>query len=86
MARQNELPGIDDRKIPDLHEAALVYEELKQQRMALTPKEVAAKETVLTLMKKHKKKTYRCNGVEVDLVQETETVKVRVKSGDEDEE
>jgi hypothetical protein len=75
---------VDDRKINDLHEAALAYEDVKQQRMTLTPKEVAAKADVLRLMKKHKKKTYRCNGVEVDLVSEDETVKVRVKSAEAD--
>ena len=85
--RQKRLPGMADAKLEALHNAALSYAEVRDQRQALTKQEVDLKGSLLTLMHKSKKDHYEYNGVTVDLVAEKETVKVRVKKAklDEDE-
>jgi hypothetical protein len=82
MARQKDLPGMTDRKIKDLHEKAEEYADVRDQRQALTPKEVALKAELLSLMKKHKLDKYAYNGVEVERITEEETVKVRIRKPD----
>ena len=77
--RQKRLPGMQDSKLEALHNAALSYAEIRDQRQALTKQEVELKGSLLTLMHKSKKDHYEYNGVTVDLVMEQETVKVRVK-------
>jgi hypothetical protein len=76
--RQERLPGMKDAKLEALHNAALSYAEIRDQRQALTKQEVELKGSLLTLMHKHKKDHYEYNGVTIDLVAEQETVKVRV--------
>ena len=83
-ARQKRLPGMADAKLEALHNAALSYAEIRDQRQALTKQEVDLKGSLLTLMHKHKKDHYEYNGVTVDLVAEQETVKVRVKKAKQD--
>jgi hypothetical protein len=76
--RQKRLPGMADAKLEALHNAALSYAEIRDQRQALTKQEVELKGSLLTLMHKSKKDHYEYNGVTIDLVAEQETVKVRV--------
>ena len=83
-ARQKRLPGMQDAKLEALHNAALSYAEIRDQRQALTKQEVDLKGSLLTLMHRHKKDHYEYNGVTVDLVAEQETVKVRVKKAKQD--
>lgn len=82
--RQKSLEGMEDREIKELQDAAISYAEIRDERMALNKQEVELKTQLLTLMKKHKKETYVYNGVEVNIVHEEETVKVKVKKQDED--
>ncbi len=88
--RQASLPGLEDRAIRTLNDAALAYDEVKKERMALTEQEVEAKENVRELMHKAKRTHYRYKNITIDLVPEGEAVKVRVKSqavnGEEEEE
>ncbi len=88
--RQKSLPGMEDRAIRTLNDAALAYDEVKKERMALTEQEVEAKENVRELMHKAKRTHYRYKNITIDLVPEGEAVKVRVKSqavnGEEEEE
>lgn len=84
-ARQVPLPGMEDRAISSLDDAAMSYDEVKKQRMALTEQEVEAKATVSTLMHKLKKTHYKHNGITIDLVPEGEKVKVKIKPEGEDE-
>ncbi len=51
--------------------------------MELTESEVSLKTNLLAMMKKHGKETYRRDGIEIKIVHEEETVKVRVKKEDE---
>lgn len=83
--RQKRLPGMADAKLEALHDAALSYAEIRDQRQALTKQEVELKGSLLTLMHKHNKDHYEYKGVTVDLVAEQETVKVRVKKAQADE-
>ena len=78
MPKQNNLPGLEDRRIADLHEAAEEYVKYRDKRQELTTKEVELKQELLRLMHKHKKTEYRCDGVEVSIVMEEETVKVKL--------
>lgn len=85
MARQADLPGLENRKLKDLHETALTYAEKRDERQALLAEEVDLKQRLLTLLKKYKMDHYEYNGVVVDRVMEQETVLVKVKSKDEEE-
>jgi hypothetical protein len=84
--RQKALPGMSDRKLKDLHDAALAYAEARDERMTLSVAEVDAKKLLLVLMKKHKKEHYEYEGVVIDVVHEKENVKVRIKSAEEGQE
>jgi hypothetical protein len=77
------LPGMEDAAIEELESAAEEYAEIRDQRMALTPEETRTKNNVLGLMKKHHKETYFHAGIEIELIHEQETVKVRVKKPEE---
>jgi len=84
--RQTSLPGMDDRAIRALNEAALSYDDVKKERMKLTEQEVELKEQVRELMHAQKRKHYRYKNIEIALEPEGEKVKVRVRSeGDEEE-
>lgn len=73
------LPGMEDSAIEELEDAAKRYVGVRDERMALTEREVDAKDLVLTLMKRHDKETYRRDGLEIKVVHTDESVKVRFK-------
>lgn len=75
---QADLPGMEDRKIPDLHAAALDYVGIRDTRMSLTEQETTAKDKVIALMKKHKKEEYQCEGVKI-IFEHVEEDKLKVK-------
>jgi len=79
LARQTDLPGMTDRKLKDLHEAAYVYADARDARVKATAPEVEAKTKLLELMKKHKLEHYKFDNVAVDLVHEKENVRVRIE-------
>ena len=79
LARQTELPGMSDRKLKDLHEAAFVYADARDARVKATAPEVEAKTKLLELMKKHKLEHHKFDNVAVDLVHEKENVRVRIE-------
>jgi hypothetical protein len=81
-AKQKSLEGMEDREIKELQDAAISYAEIRDERMSLNRQEIELKEKLLALMKAHKKQTYVYNGVEVNIVHEEETVKVKVKKQD----
>src|ERR1035438_1794730 len=83
-ARQDRLPGMADAKIQALHNAAMDYADIRDQRQALTKQEVDLKEKLIGLMHAHKKTVYDYNGVHIELIVEEETVRVRVRSEDDE--
>jgi hypothetical protein len=80
------LPGMEDREITELKNAAIQYAGIRNERMELTQQEAELKQRLLALMHKHKKETYNYNGISIEVVHEEETVKVKVKREDKDEE
>jgi hypothetical protein len=85
-AKQTDLPGMENRMIPALQEALLEYAEIRDERMALSAKEVELKGKVLGLMHQYKKTEYDYDGVHAEIIVESEKVKVTVpkKNGDGD--
>jgi hypothetical protein len=84
--RQPRLPQMEDPEIEDLEEAAEEYATIRDDRIALNQSEKKLKDQLLALMKANSKEHYHRNGIDVKLVHENETVKIRVKKGEEDEE
>lgn len=83
---QADLPGMEDRKISDLVEKAEEYVKVRDKRQDLTRRESELKADLLTLMKKYKKREYVYEGIEIRIVVEEETIKVRIhKPGGEEE-
>lgn len=82
MARRPKnppLPGLEDAVgIPELRDVALQYADARDRRMNLLEEEVELKEKLLELMHKHKKEKYTCEGIEIRIVREEETVKVKI--------
>ena len=82
IPRQTSLPGMGDNKIVAIENAALDYAEIRDERQALTVREVELKTKLIGLMHKAEKVEYKRNGILVRLVPEGENIKVRVKSED----
>jgi len=78
VAKQADLPGMEDKHLADLEDAARNYAAVRDSRMALTKQEVDLKDSLLVLMHKHKKQTYKCDDVEIKVVVTEEKVKVRI--------
>jgi len=76
--KTKRLPGMEDAVIDELEDAAREYANVRDERMELTKSETAEKEKLLGLMKKHDKKIYRHEDIEIKVVPEGETVKVRI--------
>lgn len=76
--KQKELPGMENRAIQPLQEAAQEYAEIRDERMALGERESTLKTKVIGLMHEHGKTRYAYDGVTITLAAE-ETVKVKVK-------
>lgn len=85
-ARQKDLPGMENREIKELDDAALEYAEIRDERQDLTRKEVASKTALLGLMHKLKKSDYIAPGgaIEVHIIVEKEKVKVKIRKDDAD--
>jgi hypothetical protein len=86
--RQPRFAGMEDAKIEALENAALDYAHVRDQRQQLTAQEVPLKQELIALMKKEGRETYRHENVEIKMIHEKESVKVRIrkpKKGDEGE-
>lgn len=66
--KQNDLPGMTDRKLSDLSDKAHEYAEIRDKRMALSTKEHELKQDLHGLMKRHKMKNYVFDDVEIQIV------------------
>jgi hypothetical protein len=83
--KQERIPGTEN-KLQDLHDAAIEYAQIRDERMACGVQEKDKKSELLNLLKKHKLEHYEYEDVEITLVHEAEKVKVRVHGKEEDEE
>ena len=82
LPRQTSLPGMENNKIAAIENTALDYAEIRDERQALTVREVELKTKLLDLMHKAGKTEYKRNGISVSITPEGEKVKVRVRSED----
>ncbi len=76
--KQESLPGMEDRKLSELHKLAGEYADARDERMEILKQEVELKGQLLGLMKMYHKETYLCEGVEIRVVHESETVRVKI--------
>ena len=75
---QKRLPGTEDAAIEELEEAAQSYAKVRDQRVALSRREIDQKDILLKIMKRHKKTVYRHGNVSIEIIQEDELLKVRI--------
>ena len=59
------LPGLEDQRIEDIRDAALKYVDVRDQRMALTKREVESKTELLDVMHEHRLKRYHDSEAEI---------------------
>ena len=81
--KQEDLPaiegeGVAPKKIKEIEIAAGDYVSIRDKRMALTEKEVLARQTLVELMRKHGLTNYRYDEEEVVLIEGEFKVKVRL--------
>lgn len=77
--RDTALPGMEDSAIEAIEKAAIAYVEVRDERMALTQQETLLKDKLLKVMHAHKKDHYSRGNLDIRIVPEGETVKVRLK-------
>jgi hypothetical protein len=82
--RQQQLPEMEDTKIAVLEDKALEYAEVRDQRCSLSRSEVELKGQLLQLMKAQKREHYHRDNIRIDIVHESENIKVKVKAGSEE--
>jgi hypothetical protein len=84
IPRQQIIPGVGDEKIAAIENAAFDYAEIRDERQALTVKEVDLKKKLLDLMHKKELTEYKRNGISVKVILEQENIKVRVRESEDD--
>ena len=87
--RQSELPemegpGVGVQKYKDIDAAADHYVEVRDKRMALTEKEIAAREEVTVAMQAHGLLCYNYDDMKVELISGKPRVRVRNAESPED--
>lgn len=75
---------IEDQEIKALTDAAHEYAEARDERQTILRTEVELKEKLLAQMKKLGKETYSYGDVEIKIVHEEETVRVKIRKPKED--
>lgn len=80
-AREQDLPGMEDRAIRSLQNCAHEYAEIRDARIELNQREAKLKKKILRLMHEHEKTHYLFDDVEIDIEppdgQEKVTVKIK---------
>jgi len=80
-AKQEDLPGMEQRDIEAIVQAAERYRETRDERMRLSKLESEQKQDLIAVMKKHDKSYYTYRGLTVAL---SEEINVKVKAKDDD--
>ena len=83
--RPTPLPGLEDTAIQALDDAALMYAELRDERLELGVREAAHKARALALMKKHGRTSYRHAGVEISVIAGADELRVKIKRAEDDD-
>lgn len=81
---QEEIPGAESKKIPELDKVVDRYVEVRDNRMVLTEQEVAARQALEKMMAKHNLETYRTSDGERIAYLKASEVKAKVKLVDSD--
>ena len=79
MGRQKELSGVERETIKEIDDAAEAYVEARDKRMALTKKEVDAKDALIAVMRTHRRKVYKDENASPPLVVTLKDGKATVK-------
>lgn len=82
-AKQQDL--IEDREIKPLEDLAEEYADVRDRRMALNLEEAGLKGKAIKLMKKLERTHYKYNGVEIDVLEGEESIRVRVTKDSDDQ-
>lgn len=83
-AKQAELPGLEQRDVPEIEQAAEHYRRIRDERCELSKQEAEAKSALIQVMKNLGRSFYQYNGLKVQL-EITDNVKVKSSdSGDEE--
>lgn len=77
MTKQGDLPGMEDRRIKDLHEAAEKWLALDENKTRAARLAKEANEDMVKLMRRHKRETYRCNGILITIKPGKDTALVK---------
>lgn len=77
--KQARLKGMEDPKIAELEGLAEDYVEVRDERQALTPREVQLKNDLISAMERHGKASYVHAGVEIKVLVESKKLKVRIR-------
>ena len=77
--KSQDLPGMEDRSIPELEAVAVAYADIRDRRIVLNHEESELKKTTLSLMAKHQKQIYIRGEVDIRVTEGEPDVKVRVK-------
>ena len=81
-SEEPKLPGMEDKKDPKLHNAAVRYAKLRDDRMQTLKLEVEAKQTLIDVMKEKRRKVYEYSNVRIELNQ-LDSIKVVVEEDEE---
>ena len=76
--RQTSLPGMEDRAIEALDDAALSYAETRDERIGLSKEEGDKKKVLMGLMHANKKTKYTHGNISIEIVPEGEKIKVKI--------
>jgi hypothetical protein len=76
--RQKTLPGMENKHLEDIEEAAITYAGIRDRRMELTRQETDARDLLMQVMKRHSKTEYRVEEMEIRIVPVDEKIKVRI--------
>lgn len=79
LPKQEQLPGVENAAIKEIEDAAIEYAEGRDERMEATRVEVERKQRLIEAMHKAKKTEYRRGNIDIKLVTEKESVKVKIK-------
>ncbi len=64
VRRQTQIPGTERKSVPDVEQAALLYIEVRDERMDLSKREKQKKLELLAVMRAHKVKRYKFDDAE----------------------
>ena len=85
-SEQSTIPGMEPKRIKQVHLAGLAYIEARDSRMAATSIEVDSKAALIAAMQKHKVEAYLDDELSVDLTTPDVKVKARLLTDEEEEE